>query len=77
MAEGALRRAGSHWALATTGIAGPTGGTPTKPVGTVCLALARRDGPTTVEQHRFFRDREAFKDLACRTALALLLRALE
>ena len=77
MAEGALRRAGTDWALATTGIAGPSGGTPTKPVGTVCIALARRDGPTSVEQHRFFRDREVFKDLAARTALTLLLRALE
>ncbi|MCX6968213.1 MAG: competence/damage-inducible protein A [Verrucomicrobia bacterium] len=77
MAEGALRRAGSDWALATTGIAGPTGGTEAKPVGTVCIALARRDGSTTVEQHRFFRDRELFKDLAARTALALLLRKLE
>ena len=77
MAEGALRRAGSDWALSTTGIAGPSGGTPTKPVGTVCIALARRDGPTTVEQHRFFRDREVFKDIAERTALTLLLRALE
>ncbi|MEI6562162.1 MAG: competence/damage-inducible protein A [Verrucomicrobiota bacterium] len=77
MAEGARLRAGSDWALATTGIAGPSGGTPTKPVGTVCIALARRDGPTQVEQHRFFRDREVFKDLVVRTALALLLRALE
>lgn len=76
MAEGALHRAGTDWALATTGIAGPTGGTPTKPVGTVCIALARRNAPTQVEQHRFFRDREVFKDLAARTALALLLRAL-
>jgi len=77
MAEGALRRAGADWALSTTGIAGPTGGTPTKPVGTVCIALARRNGPTQVEAHRFFRDRELFKDLAARTALALLLRAME
>ena len=77
MAEGARLRAGADWALATTGIAGPSGGTPTKPVGTVCIALARRDGPTQVEQHRFFRDREVFKDLVARTALALLLKALE
>ena len=77
MAEGALQRAGTDWALSTTGIAGPTGGTPAKPVGTVCIALARRDGATQVDTHRFFRDRDVFKDLAARTALTLLLRALE
>ena len=77
MAEGALHRAGGDWVLSTTGVAGPTGGTPAKPVGTVCIALARRGGSTQVEQHRFFRDREVFKDIATRTALALLLRALE
>lgn len=77
MAEGALRRAGTNWALSTTGIAGPTGGTPTKPVGTVFMALARRNGSTVVEEHRFFRDREVFKDIASRTALALLLKALD
>lgn len=76
MAEGALHRAGTDWAVSTTGVAGPTGGTPEKPVGTVCIALARRNGPTQVEQHRFFRDREAFKDIVSRTALALLLRAI-
>ena len=76
MAEGALRRAGTDWALSTTGVAGPTGGTPAKPVGTVFMALARRGGPTQVEEHRFFRDRDVFKNLAERTALTLLLRAL-
>jgi len=76
MAEGALKRTDADWALSTTGIAGPTGGTAAKPVGTVCIALARRNGPTQVEQHRFFRDREVFKGLAARTALALLLRQL-
>ena len=77
MAEGALRRAGTDWALSATGIAGPGGGTDTKPVGTVYLGLARRNAPTQTEHHRFFRDRDVFKDLSARTALALLLRTLE
>ena len=74
MAEGALCRTGSDWALATTGIAGPTGGTPDKPVGTVCIALAHRGAPTQVQTQRFFRDRDVFKDLVARTALAWLLK---
>ncbi len=77
MAEGALRRSGADWALATTGIAGPGGGTDAKPVGTVYVALAHRSGPTHVEPHRFRnRDREGFKLLATNAALDLLRRAL-
>jgi len=49
MAQGALRASRAQWALAVTGIAGPAGGTPDKPVGTVCFAWA---GPEVGEAQR-------------------------
>lgn len=79
MAEGALRAGGADFALATTGIAGPGGGSEEKPVGTVFVALAVRDGETartTVERHFFPTDRENFKQLASQAALDLLRRAI-
>lgn len=76
MAEGALRRSGATWAVSTTGIAGPSGGSAQKPVGTVFIGLARHGGMTLVEPHCFPRDRETFKQLASRTALDLLRRHL-
>ena len=69
MAEGARRAAGVDYALATTGIAGPGGGSEEKPVGTVFIALASQLGPTLVERHRFPTDRETFKFLTTQTAL--------
>jgi nicotinamide-nucleotide amidase len=77
MAEGALRTSGAAFALATTGIAGPDGGTPEKPVGTVFVALAGRGMTTIVQRHKFPTDRETFKNLTAQVALDLLLRRLD
>lgn len=77
MAEGAVARTGSHFGISITGIAGPSGGTEAKPVGTVFIALAGA-GETLVRHERFPTDRETFKQLATQTALDMLrLRLLE
>lgn len=72
MAEGARTQARATYALATTGIAGPSGGTKTKPVGTVFIALASDSGGTLVRHFNFASDRETFKQLASQAALNLL-----
>jgi len=77
MAEGALQRSGADWALSATGVAGPTGGSEGKPVGTVFIGLAQKGGITRVEKHRFARDRKTFKQLTAQTALDILRRALD
>jgi nicotinamide-nucleotide amidase len=74
MAQGALQHSGAQYAVATTGIAGPGGGTEQKPVGTVYIALATRGAGTRVERHRFATDRESFKVIASQAALDLLRR---
>jgi len=73
MADGAKGRFNSDYALSVTGIAGPGGGTPDKPVGTVFIALA---GPFVTMAHRYFNpfDRVTFKDVTAQQALDLLRR---
>ncbi len=76
MAEGVRRRGGCDLGLATTGIAGPTGGTDEKPVGTVFIALA--DGTRTHCRHFSFRwGRRRNKAITSQTALIMLKRYLE
>jgi nicotinamide-nucleotide amidase len=75
MAEGARKRARSTYALATTGIAGPDGGSEEKPVGTVYVALG--DGNETKIRKLFFpSDRETFKQLVAQVAFEMLRRKL-
>jgi nicotinamide-nucleotide amidase len=79
MAAGICRISGSPCGIAVTGIAGPDGGTPTKPVGTVFIAAAvpGADGPRiTVRRFRFPGGREAVKWQSSQAALDLLRRAL-
>lgn len=74
MARGALAHSQSQLALAVTGIAGPDGGSPDKPVGTVCFGWARCDGATRTGTERFAGDRTQVRLLAAHHALALALR---
>jgi nicotinamide-nucleotide amidase len=69
MAEGALAHSHADLTVAITGIAGPAGGTPEKPVGTVCFAWAARKQPTQSRTQRFTGDREAVRRQAVIAAL--------
>ncbi len=76
MAEGVARTSGARLGLATTGIAGPGGGTASKPVGLVFHAVAYR-GRTRVERREFPGGRTQVKERAANLALDLARRALE
>jgi nicotinamide-nucleotide amidase len=58
MALGALKKSHAQMSVAVSGVAGPGGGTPDKPVGTVCFAWARKPGKAVVETRRFRGDRD-------------------
>ena len=76
MAEGALERSHAQVAVAVSGIAGPGGGTPGKPVGTVCFAWAVKSGATRAETKHFAGDRETVRRRSVERALEGVLETL-
>jgi nicotinamide-nucleotide amidase len=77
MALGALERSRGTVALAITGIAGPGGGSPAKPVGTVCFAFAAKGHAPSVETRRFGGDRDAVRRQSVEHALAAVMDLLD
>jgi len=76
MAEGALAHSEAGIAVAITGIAGPQGGTPEKPVGTVAFAWGATGAPTDTSLEQFTGDRTAIRWQAVQHAIAGLCRQL-
>jgi nicotinamide-nucleotide amidase len=74
MAQGALQHSRAQWALAISGVAGPAGGTPEKPVGTVCFAWASSHGLAECETCHFPGDREAVRRASVEHVLQGLLQ---
>ena len=77
MAAGALEHSSAGVALAITGVAGPGGGSPGKPVGTVCFSWCRRGEPATSETRHWSGDRETVRRQALMHALNGLIGRLE
>lgn len=77
MALGALERSPAGVALAITGIAGPSGGSAAKPVGTVCFAWARKGHEAIAETRRFSGDRDAVRRQSVEHALGKVLQLLD
>ena len=77
MALGALKHSRGTIALAITGIAGPSGGSAAKPVGTVCFAWARKGHDASAETRRFTGDRDAVRRQSVEHALGKVLDLLD
>ena len=75
MAEGALATAGTHIAVAVTGIAGPMGGSKDKPVGLVHFACATVEGTRHLRKHFKEMDRDGVREATVVEALRMVLRA--
>jgi nicotinamide-nucleotide amidase len=73
MAEGVLAHSHADISVSVTGIAGPGGGSPEKPVGLVHMASARRGRETVHEEHRFEGNRDTVRQQAAAAALRLML----
>src|SRR5204863_8369624 len=76
LAEGACRALGADFGIGVTGIAGPGGGSAEKPVGTVHVAVAQRNGETTHRLVRLPGDRERVRKFSSQLALEMLRRQL-
>ncbi|HXM80913.1 MAG TPA: nicotinamide-nucleotide amidohydrolase family protein [Burkholderiales bacterium] len=77
MASGALRQSKGSLSVAVTGIAGPGGGSPAKPVGTVCFAWERKKGARRTETRLFVGDRESVRKQSVIHALEGVLKLLD
>lgn len=77
MARGACRALDTDLAVSVTGIAGPTGGSPMKPVGTVFIAVAGRNGTAFCTENHFLGDRDTVRAQTVEKALVLLTEAVE
>jgi PncC family amidohydrolase len=75
MADGVRARTGATWSIAVSGIAGPDGGTPDKPVGTVFIAVTR-DGVRQARKLFWPAEREQVRQLAAHAGLHLLYKTL-
>lgn len=77
MVRGTLAHSRADWAVAITGIAGPSGGSPEKPVGTVCFAWAQKDNGCEAQVCHFDGDRAAVREQSVRHALNGLLKRVQ